>query len=241
MSWSRKVKEDALVACGRYCCICHKFCGIKIELHHIIPQVDGGENTFENCIPLCFDCHADMSSYDFNHPKGTKYSTNELNKHRENWYETRKISLISQSNKYLEVDKILYDKLIELLPWNGSISFVRQNNFAGFSFSVNKLNNLYDFCQECENPAFEFIDIEMEDKRKYLLEKIEEFLTIIGHETFPVFGKIEVNIVPPEWEIEQGERFRKVFNGLHTLAEKICECYDSLVKIERRKSSIVNR
>ena len=35
MGFPQSVAEKALVACGRCCCICHVFCGTKIELHHI--------------------------------------------------------------------------------------------------------------------------------------------------------------------------------------------------------------
>ena len=45
-----------------------------MELHHIRQKADGGEDTFENCIPLCFDCHADMRKGDPKHPKGKRYS-----------------------------------------------------------------------------------------------------------------------------------------------------------------------
>ena len=31
---NEKTKEDAMIACGRHCCICHKFCGNKMEVHH---------------------------------------------------------------------------------------------------------------------------------------------------------------------------------------------------------------
>ena len=86
--WPTKVKDEALVACGRRCCICHRFCGRNIELHHIVHESQGGDSTFENCIPLCFDCHAEAGHYNNNHPKGTKYSPQELSKHRERWYET---------------------------------------------------------------------------------------------------------------------------------------------------------
>ncbi len=55
--------EQVLVACRRSCCICNKFCGSKIELHHIVQKADGGTDTFENCIPLCFDCHAEVKAY----------------------------------------------------------------------------------------------------------------------------------------------------------------------------------
>ena len=86
MPFSEKIKEDAMVACARCCCICHKRCGNKMEVHHIVPQKDGGEDTFENAIPLCFDCHAEVGAYNTDHPKGVKFSKTELKRHRDNWY-----------------------------------------------------------------------------------------------------------------------------------------------------------
>src|SRR5688500_12777187 len=86
MSFPPNVKADALVACARHCCICHRFRGTKIECHHIVADAAGGADDFENCIPVCFDCHADMKSYDFQHPKGSKYSERELREHRSRWY-----------------------------------------------------------------------------------------------------------------------------------------------------------
>lgn len=50
MRFPKSVAIQALVACGRCCCICHKFCGINIELHHIQQKADGGPDTFDNCI-----------------------------------------------------------------------------------------------------------------------------------------------------------------------------------------------
>ena len=50
----------------------------KIEIHHITPQAEGGADTIENAIALCFDCHADAGHYNTDHPKGTKYSRPEL-------------------------------------------------------------------------------------------------------------------------------------------------------------------
>jgi hypothetical protein len=86
MGWPHEVSERALLYCGRHCCVCHKFCGVKIELHHIVPKSEGGEDTFDNCIPLCFDCHADVMAYNPKHPKGRKYTTSELKAHRDRWY-----------------------------------------------------------------------------------------------------------------------------------------------------------
>lgn len=87
MSFPQAVIDNALIACRRHCCLCHKHCGLKMELHHIKPRAEGGKDTFDNCIPLCFDCHADQRSTDHRHPKGRKYSQKELRVRRDAWYQ----------------------------------------------------------------------------------------------------------------------------------------------------------
>ena len=86
MGFPQNIADAALAACGRCCCICHTFCGTKIELHHIKQVAYGGEDTFDNCIPLCFNCHADMGKADPKHNKGKRYTENELRFHRDGWY-----------------------------------------------------------------------------------------------------------------------------------------------------------
>lgn len=87
VGFPKDVKERAAVACNRCCCLCHQFKGLKLEFHHIKQRADGGEDTFENCIPLCFDCHGDMGGVNPRHPKGNAYSERELRMHRDKWYE----------------------------------------------------------------------------------------------------------------------------------------------------------
>lgn len=238
MGFSSKVKEEALVACGRHCCICHKFCGIKIELHHIRLKGDSGEDTFENCIPLCFDCHADMKSYDSKHPKGTKYTEGELKRHRDNWYKKVEESLaIINLPEHLELDRATYKRLKEILPWDGSVHFVRTNSFAGFSFPLDRIDDLDKFVWECKDPTFEFIDSDLEGLRAELIAAILSFIHVIGSETFPSRNP-GFNSVPPEWEDEQPERFWEVVNQLHEIGSQIGDTYDSLVKLSRRKLGI---
>lgn len=121
MSFPESVEVAALAACERCCCICHKFCGTKIELHHIKQKADGGEDTFENCIPLCFDCHADMGKADPRHPKGKHYSAKELIQHRNNWYEKVRNSRegIKEVTKE-DIEKLFADDVIILDGGNAS-------------------------------------------------------------------------------------------------------------------------
>ncbi|KYG82630.1 hypothetical protein AWN68_12605 [Roseivirga echinicomitans] len=57
-----------------------------MEVHHLVQEADGGANSLENAIPLCFDCHADAGHYNSRHPKGTKFSIPELTNARDDWY-----------------------------------------------------------------------------------------------------------------------------------------------------------
>ena len=239
MAFAPNIKEDALVACGRHCCICHKFCGTKIEVHHIRLKGDGGEDIYENAIPLCFDCHADMTSYDHKHPKGTKYSESELRRNRDNWYQKVEGNIgLATRQEVVETDKRVYEVLVNIFPWDRSLYFIRRNNFSGFSFELKQLDDLYEFMHHCQNPAFEFLDTDIEGLRVRLLELIQKFTHTIGYETFPTHT-VGWNCVPDEWLDEQPERFNRVVNALHNTAESICETYDSLVKTATRKLGIL--
>jgi hypothetical protein len=90
MPFPPEIKVQAFIASGRSCCICQKLCGVNIECHHIVPEAQGGSNLFEKCIPLCFDCHANVEHYNAQHPKGNKFTAAELRGHRDAWYQKRK-------------------------------------------------------------------------------------------------------------------------------------------------------
>ena len=143
-----------------------------------------------------------------------------------------------RSKEATRTDKKVYESLIKVLPWDGSLHFIRHNNFAGFSFNLDRLNDLYEFEHECENPSFEFIDTDLEGLRVTLLSHIQEFTLLIVVETFPT-NTVERNAVPEEWEYEQQERFERVVNGLHNSAKGACETYDALVKLYKRKLCII--
>ncbi|MFL5327559.1 MAG: HNH endonuclease [Gemmataceae bacterium] len=65
----QKDADKLLIQCHRRCCICHRFCGSKMELDHMLPKEQGGDNTIENAIALCFECHAEVHAYNDKHPR----------------------------------------------------------------------------------------------------------------------------------------------------------------------------
>lgn len=87
MGFKQSEVARLLVACQRRCCVCHKFCGVKMELHHITWKSSGGPDDIENAIPVCFECHAEINHYNPQHPKGRKFTEGELFLHKKQWLE----------------------------------------------------------------------------------------------------------------------------------------------------------
>ena len=83
-------KKQVLLQSKRHCALCERHKGVKIEIHHIHPRNQGGSDDLDNLIPLCFDCHQEVGSYNSAHPKGNKYSEEELKARRDDIY--RKVS-----------------------------------------------------------------------------------------------------------------------------------------------------
>ncbi|PLX35941.1 MAG: hypothetical protein C0606_17805 [Hyphomicrobiales bacterium] len=87
MGFSEGIKKRLMVDSARHCCVCHRYKGVGVEVHHIHPKADGGADTYENGIVLCFDCHCAAGHYNLNHPRGTKFSPDELRGHKERWFD----------------------------------------------------------------------------------------------------------------------------------------------------------
>ena len=162
MSFSQSIKDEILVQCGRHCCICHKFCGNKIELHHIKPKAEGGPDTIDNCIPLCFECHADQTSYDHRHPKGTKYSQKELILHKENWIKKFSNGIAvqySEAHKLHDID--LYKRIKPFYRFEIA-QCIWQSALIDNASSVKIMEWLRNIMVIHLDPNWEFIDSDIE-------------------------------------------------------------------------------
>ena len=55
-----RYREEMIITCGSVCINCGS--KRRIEYHHIVPLVNGGNHTFSNIVPLCEKCH--MAAHD---------------------------------------------------------------------------------------------------------------------------------------------------------------------------------
>ncbi|MDS4026804.1 MAG: HNH endonuclease signature motif containing protein [Candidatus Contendobacter sp.] len=84
------------------CCLCH---ALGIEIHHIVPQAEGGEDTDDNAAPLCPSCH---ETYGANSVK-RKF----IREARDFWYELCE-QRYAADPKYLDGLKRVEDGLAEI-------------------------------------------------------------------------------------------------------------------------------
>jgi hypothetical protein len=143
MSFSQKIKEEVLVLSARHCCVCHKSKGVKLEVHHIIPKQQGGLDTIENAICLCFDCHADAGHYFAGHPKGIKFSPNELLKHKEAWFKIVREHKILPAIKSItgNISKLNYKLKMQQKVFKELIDheFVRKQELGYFIYNTSHM------------------------------------------------------------------------------------------------------
>jgi hypothetical protein len=162
MCFSLEVAEELLVKSARCCCLCRKFKGTKIEVHHIVPVADGGSDNFDNGIPLCFDCHADVLSYNTKHPKGRKFRPVELKKHREQWF------VLVQTGRAFQDENKIENK--ETFP---HFSIIQQNKGNGNYVVGGNLNlNPRTVVKNFINPGPEHITDEQALKVKELINEL---------------------------------------------------------------------
>jgi len=101
--FSEAIKLEVKRKAGFQCCRC-RIIG-SVEVHHIIPQKDGGTNEIDNAAPLCPTCHANFGD----NPQKRK----EIRQMRDWWYE--QVEKIYPDNRQIGKLEILDAKLDKIL------------------------------------------------------------------------------------------------------------------------------
>jgi Protein kinase domain len=140
---------------------------------------------------------------------------------------------------HVELDRALYKRIAELLSPE-YISFMRVNNFAGFSFPGSKIKAGDRFLSLSEQVENEFLDNDLEALKLELVEAIRHFDRVL---TPNVFVKADLGdefsySVPEEWEVDQPDRFREVVEQIHAATTAVVEKHTAFVRAARRKLAV---
>jgi hypothetical protein len=78
------------------CCLCHD---LGVEIHHIIPQAEGGPDIEDNAAPVCPTCHEKYGD----NPKKRKF----IREARDFWYELCDQRYLADPHRLDEITKLL--------------------------------------------------------------------------------------------------------------------------------------
>jgi HNH endonuclease len=139
MAFPRDRVSELLARCHRRCCICHRFCGVKMETDHIVPKEEGGDDTIDNAIPVCFECHAEIHSYNDKHPRGRKFLPEELRRHKQQWLKIceEQPDLLVTASRVSDVGPL--QALIDELELNAKIAARADSKDQGCRFHEEQL------------------------------------------------------------------------------------------------------
>jgi len=98
------------------------FCGVKIETDHLVPRVEGGTDDIDNCLPVCWLSHAEIHSYNDQHPRGRKFRPEELRAHKDQWLEicSTRPEVFTEPSRGADVGPL--QALIDELEFNAGVA-----------------------------------------------------------------------------------------------------------------------
>lgn len=165
MSFQEKIKIEVKEKTAFRCCRCQS---ISVQVHHIIPQEFGGQDTIENAAPLCPTCHVQFGD----NPKKRK----EITQMRDWWYKKAKnmfsdnaisVEELAKINSKLEIITSIRDQIITLK--NKSTETIQNSS------NKEKYSSITDLISEVENKDESEVELDIFD----LTEKIISYFNLV--------------------------------------------------------------
>lgn len=186
--FSRKIAENLLVKSARHCCLCQTHSQSGIEIHHI--DQNGG-NEEDNGIPLCFNCHSLVGTYNSNHPRGRKYRPSELKRRRDEVFSLVKKGILPKKKKITESKKRSLRKHSKHLLK----TLYEYSNYSDIESMVVQIDSFLKYSAECRayQNLWKHIETGYHDEFYLPLKRYQklviEYSTIDGNIPF-YFGEI---------------------------------------------------
>lgn len=241
MAFSKKIKDEVAISSGRYCCICKKFCGINMEFHHIIAKSDGGGDTLDNCLPVCFNCHANIGHYNVQHPKGNKYSALELKGHRDKLYSLIKQGKLPDSTvsiddnyKKIDIDRDikLFNEINKMISYENFIHQMEMRDMYTGYLTENEIDLMQTIDDFSKNPNHMFLDNQIQDEWLSFVSAMSEFDWYTAEVFFSdLKGENEyIFHIPKEHKINFYDRSIKEAKSTNDLKNKMVIAYRKFIE-----------
>jgi hypothetical protein len=115
VAFTESLKKRVRLKAHFRCCLCQ---AVLVEIHHIIPQAEGGSDEEDNAAPLCGSCHEIFGA----NPTKRKF----IVEARDAWYDICAKRYAPDSNAIADIiEAVLREQLAKLLPQLASESIHR--------------------------------------------------------------------------------------------------------------------
>lgn len=134
MPFTEKTKLLAKQKSAFRCCICHK---PFVEIHHILPQAEGGTDELSNAAPLCASCH-DLYG-------GNPEKRKAIRQMRDYWWDLieKRSKSITESQNFDDFYEIKIDNNFQSALYTKSIALYHtvfeEENFESSAYYIHKL------------------------------------------------------------------------------------------------------
>lgn len=140
-----------------------------------------------------------------------------------------------QPDSARETDARLLARFLKLLPSNSGPIHMTRNFDFGARWFRGDLEPLRTFATEWSNADHEFIDPDLEHKRKEFLKAVGDFWTIYGQQTFVVQHDPKRSEVPRELRDVDEAKYEEVVGSLNKAASRIFRVHQDLVRVARTR------
>lgn len=218
MPFSEPLKKKIRKRADFRCCICQS---IGVEIHHIVPQADGGEDTEDNAAPLCPNCHDKFGA--------NREKQKTIREMRDHWYEkcAETTTVMSKITEFGENLKNLPSKEdIERIAVRNNIPHQETSGVPSMKYSSRDVR--YSFSRD------EFIHpLIVRELLGWISDKGETIVSVDisnanrsnrfhgDYTTSDMNGKTQV-----KWEGGDNEYFVYSYIGTSPSGVEIVECYD---------------
>lgn len=146
-----------------------------------------------------------------------------------------KVNQVRKPDETEVPDKCLFDALRKNLSFEGKTHFLKTHDFGG-EFKSCELDKIKEFEHNWVGPEHEFIDQELEAKKKKLHEKVSSFMNAIRKYTFTEGNGWQR--IPKEWRFEKEKQYEYAENLLNSSAEAVVNLQEDLFQTARKKLKV---
>ncbi len=139
-------------------------------------------------------------------------------------------------DRHIKHDKEIFEKILNVLPGNRTIRFVKEHDFGG-SFEIEKLDDFHDFFALNDLPDCIFVYNDLEKLRKKLVQDCNNFDGYLSRNSYPLDfpPNLRLNRIKPIHEYDDPADYNIIVNKIHTLADTVWKSYNDFVHAAIKK------